>query len=237
MNVVIPMAGLGMRFAKEGFNLPKPLIDINGTPMIIRAVKSLGIPNANYLFVIGKSNYSDILKAELLKSVNCTFIEVDMVTDGPASSVLLFEDFINNQEELIVANCDQIMEWNPEIFLINARQFDGAIVTYHENTEKNSYARIDKAGLVLEVKEKEVISSVALNGIHYWKNGHNFVKSAQMMIKEDARAPNGEFYVGPTFNFLIKMGYKVGIYHIPNQMHHAVGTPEDLKAFIRYENS
>jgi len=237
MNIVIPMAGLGIRFANSGFNLPKPLIDINGDPMIIKAITSLGLSNAKYFFVIGKSKYSEKLKLEISSRVNCEFIEIDMITEGPACSVLLFVDSINNEDELIVANCDQIMEWDSEIFLMNARQFDGAVVTYHESTDKNSYAKINSKGQVLEIREKEVISNISLNGIHYWKQGSYFVQSAREMIRNDVRAPNGEFYVGPSFNFMIKSGYKVGCFHIPNQMHHAVGTPEDLKEFIRYENS
>jgi hypothetical protein len=62
-----------------------------------------------------------------------------------------------------------------------------------------------------------------------------FVASARMMIGADDRAPNGEFYVGPTYNYMINQGLKVGIYHIPNAQHHPVGVPEDLERYIAYE--
>ena len=231
------MAGLGSRFLTKGFQKPKPLIDVNGRTMIIRAIESLGIKDAKYLFVISKNQYTEIIKEEIAKHVNCEFIEIDYITEGPASSALLFEQQINNDDELIIANCDQIMEWDPNLFLMNVRCYDGAVVTYHETTDKNSYARIDSKGHVVEIREKQVISNISLNGIHYWKKGSSFVASAHAMIDADDRAPNGEFYVGPTYNYMIKENQKVGIYHIPNQMHHPVGIPEDLERFLTHENS
>ena len=237
MNILIPMAGLGSRFLTKGFQKPKPLIDVNGRTMIIRAIESLGIKDAKYLFVISKNQYTDIIKEEIAKHVTCEFIEIDYITEGPASSALLFEQQINNDEELIIANCDQIMEWDPELFLLNVRCYDGAVVTYHETTDKNSYARIDNRGHVVEIREKQVISNISLTGIHYWKRGSSFVNSAHAMIEADDRAHNGEFYVGPTYNYMIKENLTVGIYHIPNQMHHPVGVPEDLERFLTHENS
>ena len=236
MNILIPMAGLGSRFLTKGFDLPKPLIDVNGTPMIIRAIRSLGINNAKYLFVISKNVHSESIKKEISTHVDCDFIEITYLTEGPACSALLFKDQINNDDELIIANCDQIMEWNADLFLLNVRQYDGAVVTYHETTDKNSYAKINKLGQVIEIQEKNVISNISLNGIHYWKKGRYFVNSAQEMISEDCRAPNGEFYVGPSYNYMIEQNLTVGIYHIPNQMHHPVGVPDDLEKFLKYDN-
>ena len=234
-NILIPMAGLGSRFLVKGFDLPKPLIDVNGTPMIVKAIKSLGIDDARYHFVVTKNQYAEMIKTQIASVVDCDFIEIDYLTEGPACSALLFEDKINNDSELIIANCDQIMEWNPAQFLMNVRLYDGAVVTYHEDTPKNSYAKLDRNGYVTAIKEKQVISNLSLNGIHYWKKGMYFVASARMMIGADDRAPNGEFYVGPTYNYMINQGLKVGIYHIPNEQHHPVGVPEDLERYIAYE--
>lgn len=236
MNVLIPLAGLGTRFPIETYFYPKPLIKINNESMVVKAVKSLDI-KGKYFFVIRKDQFSDEIKRSISSIIlDSTFIEIDFITEGPACSALLFEDVINNDEELVIANCDQIMEWNSDVFLYNARLYDGAIVTYHTDTDKNSFAKIDKAGLVTEIREKEVISNISLNGIHYWKKGKYFVESAKSMICNNDRAPNGEFYIGPTYNYMIKEKYKVGIYHIPNQQHHAVGVPEDLEKYIEYEN-
>jgi len=231
MNVIIPMAGLGTRFPKDQYPY-KPLIDINGKPMIIRAIESLGI-KGNYYFAIRKNEHLDYVKEIICNALpSATFIEIDYVTEGPACTVLLFKEYINNKEELVVANCDQIMEWNVDLFLYNARLYDGCVVTYHSDTDKNSYVRINSVGQALEFKEKIVISNIGLNGIHYWQQGSFFVDSAEDMIAANDRAPNNEFYVAPTYNYMIKRGLNVGIFHIPNQQHNPVGVPEDLEKYL-----
>jgi dTDP-glucose pyrophosphorylase len=236
VNIIIPMAGEGSRFPKDQY-LPKPLIDVNGKPMIVRAIESLGV-NGQYHFIIRQNEYTHIVKDIIGKVVkNPKFIEITQTTEGPACSALLFKEEINNSDELIIANCDQIMEWDSKLFFHNVRLYDGAVVTYYSDTDKNSYARLDKKGHVVEIREKEVISNVSLNGIHYWKNGSDFVSSAETMIAEDDRAPNGEFYIAPTYNYLIKSGKTVGIHHIPNEQHHAVGVPVDLERFLKHDKT
>jgi NDP-sugar pyrophosphorylase family protein len=237
MNILIPMAGLGSRFPSHTYPMPKPLIEVNGEPMISKAIKSLNL-DGNYFFVIAKNQFTSLVE-ETITAIKpgSKFIEIDYITEGPANSALLFRDQINSDEELVIANCDQIMEWNSENFLHNVRLYDGAVVTYHTDTDKNSYARLDKHGLVVEIREKEVISNVSLNGIHYWKKGSHFVNSADKMMELQDRAPNGEFYIGPTYNHMIRQGLKVGIYHIPNEQHHPVGVPDDLKKYLEHEKT
>ncbi len=236
VNVVIPMAGEGSRFPKDQY-LPKPLIDVNGKPMIVRAIESLDI-DGQYYFIIRKNEYTNIVKDIISKVVsNPVFVEITETTEGPACSVLLFKDLINNESELITANCDQIMEWSSRLFFHNVRLYDGAVVTYYSDTDKNSYVKLDRSGRAVRFAEKEVISNISLNGIHYWKQGKFFVNSAEAMIEADDRAPNGEFYIAPTYNYMIKQGLDIGIYHIPNEQHHAVGVPVDLERFIRYEKA
>jgi dTDP-glucose pyrophosphorylase len=236
VNVIIPMAGEGSRFPKDQY-LPKPLIDVNGKPMIVRAIESLDI-KGQYYFIIRQNEYTNIVKEIIGKVVkDPKFVEITKTTDGPACSALLFKQFINNDNELVIANCDQIMEWDSNLFFHNVRLYDGAVVTYYSDTDKNSYARLDKKGHVTEIREKEVISNISLNGIHYWKQGKNFVSSAEQMIDADDTAPNGEFYIAPTYNYMIGAGLKVGIHHIPNEQHHAVGVPVDLERFLKHEKT
>jgi hypothetical protein len=235
MNIVIPLGGLGKRFADEGFIDPKPLIAIEGIPMILWAINSLGV-KGKYIFILRKSEGSDKIKAVLEKNVpNCLIKEIDYLTEGPASTCLLVKEYIDNEQELIIANCDQIMWWNGDYFLNAARHkdYDGMIVVYYANTAKNSYAKIDRAGYVQEIKEKEIISNVSLNGIHYWKHGKDFVSSSECMIANNDRAINGEFYIGPSYNYMIKSNKTVGIFHIPECQHNAVGTPDDLREYLR----
>jgi NDP-sugar pyrophosphorylase family protein len=231
------MAGLGSRFPRDKYYLPKPLIDVNGRPMITRALESLDI-DGQYHFILRNDEFLKITKDVISKTVkNPNFVIVDQTTEGPACSVLLFKEFINNDDELVTANCDQIMEWSSKLFFHNVRLYDGAVVTYYSDTDKNSYVKLDRQGRAIQFAEKEVISNISLNGIHYWKRGSDFVESAESMMAADDRAPNGEFYIAPTYNYMIRAGKEIGIFHIPIEQHHAVGVPIDLERFLKYDKA
>lgn len=231
------MAGLGSRFPRDKYYLPKPLIDVNGRPMITRALESLDI-DGQYHFILRNDEFLKITKDVISKTVkNPNFVIVDQTTEGPACSVLLFKEFINNDDELVTANCDQIMEWSSKLFFHNVRLYDGAVVTYYSDTDKNSYVKLDRQGRAIQFAEKEVISNISLNGIHYWKKGSDFVASAESMMTANDRAPNGEFYIAPTYNYMIRAGKEIGIFHIPIEQHHAVGVPIDLERFLKYDKA
>ena len=232
INVVVPMAGLGSRLPISVYGTIKPLIQINGTSMIRLVVNSLNL-DGKYIFIYRRDEYSTELRKVLEEiDIPAEFIVVEELTKGPAETCLAAKELINNDSELVIANADQIMWWNSNQFLGSARSdgLDGLIVTYSSTLERNSFARVSQNGLVTEVREKEVISEIALAGIHYWRKGKEFINSAEKMISE-GRYALGEFYVGPTYNLMIESGAKIGIYHIPGYQHNPVGVPEDLEKY------
>lgn len=228
------MAGEGKRFLSK-YSAPKYLIFLDQMPMFIKAIQSCDF-KGKYFLIIKDNEFKTQISENLTKNgIVGEVILIDQKTNGPAETCLKAEREVINDEELIVMNCDQVMNWSSENFLHTARKYDGAIVTYHADTKKNSYAKINKNNEVLEIKEKEVISNVSLNGIHYWKKARYFFDSVKkMMLNNDLS--NNEYYVGPSFNYMIREGLKVGIYHIPNEQHWAVGTPDDLEKYINKKN-
>jgi dTDP-glucose pyrophosphorylase len=234
MNILIPMAGANQRFKAAGYSEIKPLINMAGKPMIQWAVETLGL-EGNYIFILNSNNgETDVLK-RLLRRItnNPTIIEIDYLTQGPASTCLLAKEFINNNEPLLIANCDQIMEWDSSKFqqAITDFPYDGLVVTYPSSTNKNSYVRLDEDEFAVEFAEKKVISNYSLNGIHFWKNGSDFVMSAERMIAKGLKT-NNEYYISTSFNELLLEGKKIITYHIHETAHWAVGTPEDLKYYM-----
>jgi len=232
MNIIIPMAGAGSRFAREGYTLPKPLIPVEGKPMIVRAVESLNI-DAKYYFVARDDGY---LK-ELFRAVGSVcfepgFIAIPEVTAGAAVTALLFKDHVNTQEELIIANCDQVMDWDSTAVLSALRQYDGGVVTIRSQDPKHSYVKLNQDGTASEFVEKVVVSDHALTGIHYWRHGSDFVASATQMIEDNATSANGEFYVAPTYNYMIKNNKRIGVHEIKENEIHFVGTPADLEQYL-----
>ena len=232
LNVLIPMAGAGSRFADAGYTFPKPLIDVNGTPMIQKVVENLRL-EANYIFIVQKEHREKYNLDSMLNLIapNCNVIEVDGITEGAACTTLLAEEFINNDQPLFIANSDQYVEWNSLDFMykMNERDADGGIVTFKATHPKWSYAKTDDNGLVAEVAEKNPISNNATVGFYYWKRGSDYCKYAKEMIEEDIRV-NNEFYVCPVFNQAIADGKHIHTYEAEDMW--GLGTPEDLERYL-----
>lgn len=240
MNVLIPMAGAGSRFAEQGYTFPKPLIEVGNKPMIQVVADNLNI-EANYIFIVQKEHYEKYNLETVLNLVkpNCTIVQVEGVTEGAACTTLLAREYIDNEEPLIIANSDQFVEWNSNevLYAFSTEGVGGGILTFESSHPKWSYARTDENGWVTEVAEKKPISNNATVGIYYWSRGSDYVSCADEMVEKDIRT-NNEFYVCPVFNQFIERGGKVRIKHIdPNGMW-GLGTPEDLTHFLsNYEGT
>jgi dTDP-glucose pyrophosphorylase len=232
MNVLIPMAGAGSRFSAAGYTFPKPLIDVNGKPMIQMVVENLNI-DANFVFVVQKEHREKYNLDTLLNLIapNCKVVEVDGLTDGAACTALLAKEYIDSDAPLFFANSDQFVEWDSNEFFykMNETDADGGIVTFKATHPKWSFAKIDDNGIVTEVAEKNPISDLATVGFYYWKHGSDFVKYAEQMITNNVRV-NGEFYVCPVFNQAIDGGKVIRTFDVPKMW--GTGTPEDLKYYL-----
>lgn len=234
MNVLVPMAGAGSRFAKVGYTFPKPLIEVRGKPMIQVVVEALNV-EAQYTYVVQKEHYEKYNLQYLLNLLtpNCNIVQVDGITEGAACTTLLAKEFINTDEPLIMTNSDQLILWdsNETLYAFNNDNVDGGIVTFPATHPKWSFAKLGDDGYVCEVAEKKPISNHATAGIYYWKHGSDYVKYAEQMIAKDIRV-NNEFYVCPVYNEAIEDGKKIRIKEIGVDDMWGLGTPEDLDYFL-----
>lgn len=238
LNIVIPMAGRGSRFKDAGYVFPKPLIDVKGKTMIEVVIKNLR-PQGDYrfIFICQREHVQKYDLYNILKNAtggNFEIVQIDGITEGAACTVLCGKQYINNDDELLIANSDQYIDMDINDFLANARQGgkDGLIMTFEASHPKWSYARVNAEGVVLETAEKKVISQHATVGIYWYRHGKDFVRAAESMIKKNIRS-NNEFYVCPTYNEMVLEGEKTYIYPIDASIMHGLGTPEDLEAFLR----
>lgn len=236
MNVLIPMAGAGSRFEKAGYTFPKPLIEVNGKPMIQIVVENLNV-DANFIFVVQKSHREKYNLDSFLKLLqpNCKIVETDGLTEGAACTALLAKEHIDNEAPLFFANSDQFVEWDSNEFFykMNEINADGGIVSFKATHPKWSFAKVNDGGEVTEVAEKNPISDNATVGFYYWKKGSDFVKYAEQMIEKDVRV-NNEFYVCPVFNQAIEDNLKIRLFEIKKMW--GLGTPEDLNNYLSYYN-
>ena len=234
LNIVIPMAGAGSRFADVGYTFPKPLIDVKGKPMIQVVVESLNIV-ANYIYIVQKSHREKYNLDALLNLItpNCKIVEIEGITEGAAVTTLLAKDYINNNSPLIVTNSDQFIDWNSTEFMyqMNEKDFDGGIVSFPATHPKWSFAKVDENNIVLEVAEKKPISDKATAGIYYWKHGSDYVKYTEQMVKKDIRV-NNEFYVCPVYNEAIQDKKQILNFDIEADKMWGLGTPEDLNYYL-----
>jgi len=234
MKILIPMAGEGSRFAKEGYTFPKPLIEVNGKPMIQAVVENLDF-DAEYVFLVRKKHLEkyDGLESTLDRITNGRYklVEVDGLTEGAACTALLAKEHINNDEDLLIANSDQIIEYQPENFklLKNLTFCDSMVFTFNAVHPKWSFVKTNSRGFVTEVAEKKPISDIATCGIYWYRKGSDFVKCAESMIEKNIRVKN-EFYIAPVYNELIGEGKTL----IPFYVHKmwGIGTPEDLRYYL-----
>lgn len=230
------MSGLGTSFIQAGFTFPKPLIDINGKPMIQLVIENL-TPKIKHNFIfIYKKEYDKYSLHQIFTNTakgNFTSIPLTAPTQGALCSVLNAVDLINNEQDLIVANADQIIDVDINEFIKIARKSksDGVIMTFSSHHPRWSYTRADKRGNVLEVAEKNVISDQATVGVYYFKKGSDFIKASFSMIEKNVRF-NNDFYVCPVYNEMILTGKKVINWEIKQSQMHGLGTPEDLNKYL-----
>jgi dTDP-glucose pyrophosphorylase len=237
INIIIPMAGAGSRFANAGYIKPKPFIDVSGQPMIMRVLKNLACENANYILIAKEEHL--LKEKELFKEIEnnypVIFQPIGHLTEGAACTVLHVREYINNDEPMIIANSDQIVDIHFQDYVNDCleRDLDGSIMTFKdpEKSTKWSFAKTNSAGLVEEVREKIPISDLATVGIYMFRRGKDFVAAAVDMIVQNDRV-NNEFYVCPVYNYAIKNGNRIGVYDILFDVMHGLGTPEDLNVYM-----
>lgn len=257
MNIIIPMAGAGKRFADEGYTISKPAIPtidrITGKelPMVVCAVKDLpGVEKdgSNVTFIDRAFHKTDGVEEAILEHYpKASFITVENLTEGQACTCLLAKDKINNDEELLIAGCDNGMVFNAEKFEQEKKKADCLVFTYRHNEavleKPNAYGwmRIDSDNNIAGTSIKKAISDNpmedhAVVATFWFKHGADFVKAAEKMISENDRI-NNEFYVDQVAKHILDLGLKARVFEIDRYI--CWGTPKDYEEYqatIRYWN-
>lgn len=241
LNIVIPMAGAGSRFAKVGYKEPKPLIPVHGVPMVQLVIENLRPSTPHrFIFICRTEHLQSFNLGERLRSwagENSLVLTVDQLTEGAACTVLLAKHLIDNDMPLMIANCDQYVDASIDDYLadMDRRGLDGIMMTLTANDAKWSYVALNDSGLVTECVEKKVISQHATVGIYNFRKGSDFVRAADAMIAKNLRV-NNEFYVAPVYNQLIEEGAKFGICNVGAEGSgmYGLGIPSDLEYFLAH---
>lgn len=247
--IVIPMAGLGLRFTSFGFKKNKYLlpIDQNLTTMIEKSITSLNAPKGTKFIFIIRTDIEEVIQIlnEVCSKHNYQFVIkiIDKLTEGPASTVYEAKDLIDPRLPLFISNSDQILDINSNDFYNACKNCNcaGLVLTYNPgypliigSSDKHSFLKFDDRGYIIDVDEKIVLSETALVGLHYYSSGNLFIKSYEHIFKNNIRAPNGEFYVSLTYKALVKLGLTIKHYHLNENEHfYPVGEPNDYFKYLQ----
>lgn len=229
VNIVIPMAGKGQRFLEAGYKVPKPLLNLGEKPIIEHIIKTMRMPSAQFIFIVRQDHCEEHNLDKKLLEIEPTakIVKINQLTEGSICTVLLAKEHFDDENPIIIKDCDQIINWNPSSFMefVLRKKADGAIVNIHTDRPNYSFSRVDSKGRIIETAEKNIISNHGSVGIYYFRKGSDLVKYAQRMIDKNIRT-NNEFYTSPVYNQLIQ-DFKI-ILHYPIAEIFQMGTPEEF---------
>jgi len=238
MNIVVPMAGRGSRFADAGIETPKPLIDVAGEPMLTWALKSLaGIEASQMIFIILREHDQTYGLSSLLREhyPEAEIVLLPDVTEGQLATVLAARDLIDSDEDVLIANCDTyIVSDLAQAIQQRPPEIAGIISVADMPGDRWSFVRTDAQGRAVEVAEKVRISPHASTGFYYFSSGKQLVTVGSEMIERGEKT-RGEYYVIPVYQKYIERGWRVTI--APVREMWDMGTPEALAAFKKHLES
>lgn len=237
MRVLLPIAGRSEFFPGEQYFFPTPLVDVGGIPMVERVVENLkGIgEDSRFIFVtmqddISRFSLDRVLK--LLAGEGTVVLPLKNPTQGGLCSALMAIDFLDLDEELIIANGDQIIDcdYSEIVGKFRSQGAEAGVITFPSVHPRWSYVDLKGDGYVAQAAEKRVISRHAIAGFYYFKSARNFVESAFKCMKNDARVDR-KFYTSLTLNEIILEGGRVSSWSVSNEDYHSFYTPDKIRAF------
>ena len=244
MIALIPMAGAGSRFVEAGYDIPKPLLTLMGTPMVVKAALALPSSDKN-IFVVRDFQIKDFQIDQYLKShfSNSDIIVLDHLTEGQAITCLEAKSLINNDEALLIGASDNGMVYDREAFNEVRKDTDAVVFTFRNNPsvlakpQAYGWVQVNQSNEVENVSVKVPISNTPMHdhavvGAFWFRKGSMFVEAAEHMVANNKRI-NNEFYVDECINDLIELGYKVKAFEIEHYV--CWGTPNDYETFNYWE--
>jgi len=203
---------------------------MGGDLIIKHIVDTMDTKGAQFIFIVRQDHCDGhgLDKKLLEMKPDAKIIRINELTQGAICTVLLAKEHFNDDDPVIIKDCDQIINWNPEHFLdfVRRNKADGAVVTIHTDRPNYSFSKLDSKGIVIQTAEKSVISNNGHTGIYYFAKGSDLVKYGESMIAKNIRV-NNEFYTAPVYNEFIQDGKL--ILHYPVAEMFQLGTPEELE--------
>lgn len=238
IDIVITMGGLGSRFRKLGYIVPKYMIEAKGKTLFEWSMISLdGYKDiaSQYIFIAMRDEKYDVKafineKCKELGFENFHVLILDYLTDGQATTALQAKQFWNPNHALLIYNIDTYVEAGE----MNSAELkgDGFIPCFQAEGDHWSFVRLDENGRVVEIKEKKRISNYCTLGAYYFKSCKLYNDLYDEYYGKTQELVNGEKYVAPLYDFLLSKDGEIYISDINPSKVHVLGTPEELQSFL-----
>lgn len=236
VNILIPAMGDSL-FFKDNF-YPKPMIEILGKTMLEKVVDNYkDINDRRYIFIFNQKECNKFHlddSARILAKPKVETLILENMTEGALCSCLMAIKLINNDEPLIIANCDQIIDitYTEVLEKFNENKVDIGVITFESVHPRWSYIKVER-NEVIEVAEKRPLSKQAIAGFYYFKRGKDFIEAAKKVIIKDEKYSN-KFYISSTINQAILLGKKIGYFSIEKEKYHSFYSPQKIKEYEDY---
>lgn len=235
LTIVITMAGLGSRFRKAGYNVPKYMIEVHGKTLFEWSMESLAgyyDKENDYIFIVRKEDNSREFIEKMGEKLNysrVTVVEIDYLTDGQATTAMLAAPYWDKESGLMIYNIDTYVE----AMEMRTEQIcgDGFVPCFTADGDHWSFVKLDENGKAVEVREKVRISDHCTLGAYYFKTCGLYEELYNEYYSGNDKLEKGEKYVAPLYNYLISKGKEVRICTVNYDKVHVLGTPEELEVF------
>lgn len=232
MNILMPLGGSNELFQKHGFAFAKPLVEIDGRPLVEHAWACLkGLQPRQMIFVVRKEDDVRFHLGDMLVLLDpgARVVRSEGETAGAACTALLAIEHIDNDDELVIANGDQVFtnDVSAAVEDFRARGLDAGTIVFDSVHPRWSFVKVGDDGLVVEAAEKRPLSRLATAGFYWFRHGSDFVQAAQSMIRKGASV-NGAFFVCPSFNELILHSRRIGVFRIDREQYVSLATPQAI---------
>lgn len=238
INVVITMGGLGERFRKAGYNIPKYMIEAKGKTLFewsMISLKGYAEDVGQYIFIALKDKREDVetfidSQCKKLGIKNYHVIILEKLTDGQATTAMLAEKYWKSANALLIYNIDTYVE--PGEMNSDELKGDGFIPCFQAEGAHWSFVRLDESGKVVEIKEKKRISGYCTLGAYYFRSCQLYKELYREYYGEGQNCVNSEKYIAPLYDYLLKKGGNIYISNVLPEKVHVLGTPEELEKFL-----
>ena len=241
LHIIMPMAGEGSRFTKEGYLTPKPLLTIDGMFFFMKALSSLEnlethYDEVKYTFIVRQEHIEDFHIDKIIKDMigyQSNVISVEKTTRGAVETCLLAEPFIEDDENIVIMDCDLYMQSTELNVCGFSGLYDGIVLSFESTLPKYSYAIVGPDGLVIKTAEKNPISTHALAGVYCFHDGATFKKYAKYLIANNSIKNINEYYVSLVYNKMIEDGLLIKLMRTND--YYSFGTPEEYENLTKYD--